>query len=213
MPNDQCVVKEVLEPTLVIDIEESVTSLVEVECPTTHISIEECTNNIIEIETGDGGGLGDVEVSIVETPTCIIEIEERILSVEFIESVVINEAPGGGDVEAICGSAVGATTVAVNRVVALLPDGRIEHADKDNPDHHCATLGVSKQSGAIGSLVNFVKFGKLSGAAFGSIGETFFLGNDGFLLSTAPTSGAWIEIGTQETANTIHIDIQQPVIL
>lgn len=212
MSNNDCIVKEVVEPSLVIDIEESLTSLVEIECPESIIEIEECCTRLIEIETGEAGGIGDVEVTVEENTTCIIEIEQKVLSIEFIESVIINEGDGGGDTDNVICELVAGETITVNHVVAVAPDGTAVIADKDDPATYCNVIGISRQSAAIGSLVQIVKFGKLSGAAIGSIGENFFLGNNGQITSTIPTTGAWMPLGQQLTPFDLMVKIEDPII-
>ena len=100
----------------------------------------------------------------------------------------------------------------VNRAVVVDSNGQLLLADKDIADRRLQLVGVTKQSGTIGQLVEVVKFGTLTGASLGAVSDRLFLGNNGNLLSIAPTTGAWVEVGKQTGASEFHVDIQQSVI-
>jgi len=140
-------------------------------------------------------------------------IEEEIIRVVFFDQIVINNLGVSEEAKSIVNKfEVGPTTVNVNRVVVLRSDGKIEHADKDTTVDANDIFGVSRQSGPTGQLIDIVEFGKLTGAAIGSIGDNFFLGNNGLLISTAPTSGIWMFIGTQTAASELTINLGEPIL-
>lgn len=156
--------------------------------------------------------------------TIIIEVEKKVLAVDmpmqttiqidFPERITINNSNDPSpSIEAVIEEYEAANSINVNRAVALLPDGRIVHADKDTPMHNLDVIGVSKTSGAVGQLVTVVKFGKLTGASFGPVSSNFFLGNNGQLLSSAPTNGNWLSIGIQETLSEFFVNIGESIVL
>lgn len=142
--------------------------------------------------------------------TTVVSLTEQFFEVVFPCQLTINKNFAGGNNESIVCELEAATAINVNRVVVIRSDGRIEHADKDTITHGLDVIGMSRQSAAIGQLVEVVKFGKLSGAGFGTPGDNFWLGNDGVLLSSPPTSGFWLFMGTQMTGSEFLVRIGEP---
>lgn len=199
---------EIEVPTLIIEIEEKLNSIVEVQNDVLIIEIVEECNQIVEIITP---GTSDLDITIEEKKICIIEVVKKELIIEFVEQVVINN-PAGDVGETLQKDYVANSQINANRVVALRPDGEIEHADKDNVDHQCNVLGIAKNSGAIGAVVTVVKFGTVTGASIGTIAQDFFLGNNGNLTLVAPTSGIFQHIGEQVTATEFNVNLGEQII-
>jgi hypothetical protein len=172
------------------------------------VIIEESLNCLVEI----GTIANQNEIIISEEQVSLVEIQEQTLEIVFPCSITINQTGTGGDGEAVISTYEAASQINVNRAVAIRSDGRIEHADKDNPANELDVIGISRQSGAIGSLIEVVEFGKLSGASFGAVGDNFFLGNNGQLVNTAPATGTWLNVGTQTSASEFLVKIGESII-
>lgn len=154
-----------------------------------------------------------------EEPVYVVELHEQVCQVvEVVKTelevvmpchITINEAAENSGESLIC-ELEAAETVNTNRVVGVDINGQIFHADKDSLDDALDIVGVTRQSGTIGQLVEVVKFGKLSGASLAQPGDNFWLGNDGVLLTNPPSTGDWLFIGTQLASGDILIRIGEP---
>ena len=187
------------DETILIEIESEVLAF---DMPIQDVVLIEVSNNNLQLE------IVDCKILEVELPT------KDIIQIDFPAQVIINNT---GDpspsIQAVIEEYEAASQVNINRVVALRPDGRIEHADKDTLNHNLDVIGVSKTSGAMGQLITVVKFGRLTGASFGAVSENFFLGNNGQLTSVAPVSGNWLNIGIQETLNEFFVNIGESILI
>jgi len=103
--------------------------------------------------------------------------------------------------------------IIVNRLV-YVEDGLAYHADKDTPSKASAVFGLAVQSATTGSQFDILTFGERVDGSFGypSSGD-LFLGNNGQLLTTAPTSGTLVHVGAITSSTSIIINIQEPLIL
>lgn len=162
---------------------------------------------VIEIPQGDA-----VCAEIHTSLNYLVEVEKETLVIEFPDTVVIQEGTGNSEnSESIICSHEAGEQINVNRAVSIGTDGRIYHADKDDDELVCDIVGVTRQSGSIGSQVEIIKFGKLMGATFGPIGANLYLGNVGQLTETPPTSGMWLYVGTQVGATEFFVKIGEPI--
>ena len=139
----------------------------------------------------------------------LFEVEKSYLEIVMPCHITINES-GEGSGDALVCEFEAAEAVNVNRVVAIDANGRIFHADKDNLDDALDIVGVTKQSGAIGQLVEVVKFGKLGGASLATPKDNFWLGNNGALVTSPPSTGDWLFVGVQLANGEILIRIGEP---
>jgi hypothetical protein len=143
-----------------------------------------------------------------------ISIAEQVVELEIIEQLIINNPdidPPTEDSDAIVCELEADSQININRVVELLPNGRIQHADKDTTTDACDIIGWSKESGAAGQMVKVVKLGILTGGAYGPIGNNYFLGNNGQVTNTAPTTGIWVNVGLQLKDTIIYVKIDEPI--
>ena len=158
--------------------------------------------------------MSDIIVEIQKTPLVAIEIEKKILSLDLPNRVIINNgSQNQANTDAIVRSYEAASPINVNRALVLLSDGRVAHADKDNPAHNLDVVGVSRTSGTTGQSVEVVEYGLLTGATFGAISENFFLGNNGQLTSVAPSSGNWLNVGMQISASEFFVNISDSILI
>jgi hypothetical protein len=98
--------------------------------------------------------------------------------------------------------------ILVNRLV-YATGGLIYHADKDTPSK-TKVIGLSTQSVSSGGSVEILTFGEKFDGSFGfpSSGN-LWLGSNGQLVTTAPTSGTLVLVGTITSASSLIINIQQ----
>jgi hypothetical protein len=187
--------------------------------------INQTVNTIVEsgpvsLEVNsDCVGLIELPVEVLELEVLNeiteLEVQNEVVELEIIEQLIINNPdidPPTEDTDAVVCSFEADSQINVNRAVVLLPNGRIEHADKDTTADACDIIGVSRQSGAAGQFVDVVKFGKLTGAALGGIGNNYFLGNNGLLVTTPPATGIWLQLGVQMENTVLFVKLSEPII-
>jgi hypothetical protein len=101
--------------------------------------------------------------------------------------------------------------LSTHRVVYIKSDGTIDHADKDAAIDFNDILGFTTNNALAGQEVEVVVFGRLEGAALGSVASSYWLGNNGQVVTTAPTSGIVLSVGTQMSASDVFVKLGQPI--
>ena len=158
----------------------------------------------------------EIAVRFGDDPAALtrVVITDTRLAVKFVQALTINNPdptpPATDTPTVLCRMELGAN-VNINRVLALLPDGRVVHADKDTPAHCGQVIGFSHQSGVTGEIIDVVKFGLLTSATLGSIGTDFVLGNNGQLITTQPASGFLLHVGLQLSGIDFFVKIDEPI--
>jgi len=101
-------------------------------------------------------------------------------------------------------------TLGGNRAVTVNSSGQLVYPDTTQVNSWC--LGVTKHSALIGELVQVQIFGSHTEPSWSWIaGESIFLGTNGVLTQTQPTTGQLIVVGTSQTPTRIFIDINPPI--
>lgn len=156
-----------------------------------------------------------IAVRFGDDETCLtrVVVKDTKLAVKFAQQIVINNTidPTIGEAESVFCQLEAGANINVNRALALLPDGRVVHADKDTPAHCGQVIGFSAQSAVTGEMLKVVKFGVLSSATLGSIQDVFVLGNNGQLITTQPLSGFMLHVGIQLSGTDFFVSIKEPI--
>jgi ligand-binding sensor domain-containing protein len=146
------------------------------------------------------------------------EIDEQQGPINSINQViyVINQVIG--DINACLEEISGSNTeehtsdvgITAGQVVYIKSDGKIDLADKDAAIDFNDVLGVANNSATAGNPVTVVTSG-LATVALGSVADTFWLGNSGGVVTTAPTSGTILKIGVQSSSTDITVKMDRPL--
>jgi hypothetical protein len=125
--------------------------------------------------------------------------------------------PGGGsssaNANAVTIAYAAGESITINRMVTAR-DGLLFTADKDNAADAKHVVGLSLQSASIGEPVEVLLLGERIDGSFTYSGdEGLFLGADGRLETTAPTTGVLVRVGAVTSPTSINISIQQPIVL
>jgi hypothetical protein len=103
--------------------------------------------------------------------------------------------------------------VSGERVVRLTANGTVEYASNE-PGGYQNSAGLTKHSAIEGQPVQIASFGDYE---FNGWNWTpllpIFLGVDGFITQTPPTSGVSLQVATAISATKIFIKIGEPIIL
>lgn len=100
--------------------------------------------------------------------------------------------------------------VTVGQVLYIKSDGKVALADKDAAIDFNDVIGMAGNSATIGNPITVVLFGKAT-VNLGSVSDTFWLGNAGAVVTTAPTSGTILHVGTQTSTTEVFVKLNSPI--
>ena len=120
--------------------------------------------------------------------------------------------PPGTDVGILTPVTLG-ENVDATRVIAVV-GGLGYLADKDTVAHTNAVIGISVASGLAGNAINVQTGDELTELAWSwDTTKVIWLANSGLFTQVYPTTGFVQQIGKPITSNTMHIDIDRPMVL
>ncbi len=108
-------------------------------------------------------------------------------------------------------SITAAITLGGNRVVIMTPTG-CQYADKDTPSHIGKVVGVTTQAVTSGNVANVMPSGTLNGFSGLVAGTTYYLGNNGNIV-TAVSTGISQQIGVAYSSDALIISLSQPILI
>jgi len=115
---------------------------------------------------------------------------------------------GSSYVYRVCGE-----DIIVNRLV-YIDNGLVYHSDKDTYSKAESIFGLAVQSVSSGGSIQILTFGERIDGSFGYPNNgALFLGSNGQLTTTPPTSGTLVHVGAITSPTSIIINIQEPLIL
>lgn len=104
--------------------------------------------------------------------------------------------------------------LSAKKVVVINSSGKIVYADKDTPSHQNIVWGMTKVALADASSGDIRVSGYVENTAWTwTLGSPVFLGNNGELTQTVPTTGFLLVLGFPITATSMFLRIEKPVIL
>ena len=100
-----------------------------------------------------------------------------------------------------------------HRVVAIVGN-QATYADKDTSAHYATVRGITTGAVLIGNTATIQVQGPMSEPSWSwTPNEPIYLGSNGQLTQTVPTTGAIIQIAVADTATQIMIDRKMPIII
>lgn len=120
---------------------------------------------------------------------------------------------GAGGVDNRFVSHVAASALSGNRAVCLDNSGELIYADHATLAHKSKVLGLTTGAISGGATGTVQVAGVMTEAGWAwTPGAAIYLGVNGALTETAPTTGFVLVIGFAETATAIFIDIKEPTV-
>lgn len=102
-------------------------------------------------------------------------------------------------------------TVSALKVVTATSQTNLKLADKSSFTD-AQSLGVSISSGNMGEKIKFVSFGQIDDSSFNfPLKEPLFLGDNGLITATPPTTGFVTTVGYSLGLGSIFVDIEEPI--
>lgn len=151
---------------------------------------------------------------IVSRPQLSIE-SPSVVNLDVVEGVeLVALGPfvyaGGGSVQTVTGNA--GENVSALRVVQS--DGSdLFYADSSTPGHASRIVGVSITSATTGNSLTVQTSGLLSDPSFSFSPGAVYVGSNGVLTSTPPSSGFLCIVGTSVTPTSFVVNLSTPIIL
>lgn len=100
-----------------------------------------------------------------------------------------------------------------HRVVVVF-DSSIDYADKDNPSHTQIVSGITTSAVNIGEDVLVTISGDVEEVSWTwELNKPIFLGNNGLMTQTVPSTGFLLQIGYPVSATKMIVDIKMPISL
>lgn len=107
---------------------------------------------------------------------------------------------------------IAAQDLSGHRAVAVTTSALVDYADKDTPAHHSSVLGIINTAATIGSPVFIQTQGLITEPSWNwTMDELIYLGNNGMLTQTYPTTGFLLKIGTVVDPTAIYVNIGETV--
>ena len=106
-----------------------------------------------------------------------------------------------------------ATILSGHRVIATDVNGEAIYADKDTPSHVGKVLGICTHAAIAGATIVIQAFGEFTEPTWNwTAGSPIYLGANGTLTQTPPTTGFLLEVAFALTSTSIFISIKQPFV-
>jgi hypothetical protein len=151
------------------------------------------------LQRGNGGHLPDTGLEISD----INDLEDTLANLSIPSS-------GGQLSDALPASA----NLSALRAVAINDSGQLIYADAAMAAHAYRVVGVLTTAVTTGNTAQVLQGGKASDSSWGwARGTPIYIGGNGVLTQTAPSSGFILQIATVVSSQSIFVEIQDPFLL
>jgi len=107
---------------------------------------------------------------------------------------------------------VAATNLSAFKVVYDIGDGSVNYASSDVTTHAGDILGVTLHAANSGANAIVIRQGQIIDPTLGLTVGTLFLGNNGAIVSSPPSTGMLVQVGKASTSGVAVIDVQPAII-
>jgi hypothetical protein len=107
---------------------------------------------------------------------------------------------------------VAATNLSAFKVVYDVGDGSVNYASFDVTAHASNVLGVTLHAANAASNVVVIRQGQIIDPTLGLPVGTLFLGSNGAIVSSPPSTGMLVQVGKASTSGIAVIDVQPAII-
>jgi hypothetical protein len=109
---------------------------------------------------------------------------------------------------------VAGTALSGHRVVVIHPDNKAYYADHDIMDDVPRVMGITTQAASENNPIGILVFGEMIEPSWNwQEGKAIFLGSNGVLTQTPPTTGFLMEVAFAVTPQKIMVEIKPAIVL
>ena len=106
------------------------------------------------------------------------------------------------------------TALSGQRIVSVYPDGSAHYSDHDILEDVPRVMGVTMTAASTGNAVGILVFGEMIEPTWSWIeGKAIFLGANGFMTQTPPSTGFQMEVAFAVTPQKIMVEIKPAIVL
>ena len=150
------------------------------------------------------GDTGGDEVTYSADITTVNVVPSQVVTV-----LVPTGAPGTAGQSTTGIERLAAIPLSGQRAVATNASGQFIYADKDTIAHAQSTIGITTGAVSAGQSVTAIALGPMTEPSWNwTPGQVIFLGNDGQLTQTPPTTGVLLILGKAVTPTQIFVCVQ-----
>lgn len=121
--------------------------------------------------------------------------------------------PPGASGDATTIARTAAIALSGHRAVATNADGDFVYADKDTAAHASCTIGITTGAASQGASASAIALGPLTENSWNwTPQQLIFLGSNGVLTQSAPTTGFVLVLGKAVSPTTVFVQIQSAFI-
>lgn len=128
-----------------------------------------------------------------------------------ITDVAIGPAGPAGGASTLTLTAPGA--IGGHRAVVPNGDGTLAYADSQNPAHFGKVVGFTLNAGSVGDPVSVAVSGEVTEPSWAWVPGEVYLGSNGLLTQTAPTTGFVQVMGIATTPTRMVVGLRAPILL
>lgn len=190
------------------------------------LEIAEVMENIVQVVEEESAVSRDpdpeVRLSVIPPPAQAVEVEETKEIVEVSgEQVVIIEpssvglqGPPGQPGDLIVTDYLAGEALGGHRCVIVRMDNKVYYGDHSNLSHFNRVLGITTGAAAKDDPASVRVGGEMTEPSWNwDLDKFIYLGSNGLLTQTPPTTGFLLELGWPINRTTMMVDIKQPVFL
>lgn len=144
----------------------------------------------------------------------LIEIVEEVTDVSIGDDNLLIESIEQGEPGASISilTYVAGVVLGGHRAVLVDVSGSAIYADKDTPSHYASVIGITTASAGIGASVPIQTFGELTEGSWTWTAKLpIYLGANGTLTQTPPSTGFQLMLGFAISTTKIFIDIKEAI--
>jgi hypothetical protein len=154
----------------------------------------------------------EVVVYLYESDTVSLDLMQTVPALSLVLSNVLIVTPSGPATYVYI-NMVASQNISIHTVVAPDGTGGVVYATNNNPSQVGKPMGIAWNSATSGNQVQVITTGEVDESTWNWNPGEVYLGINGGLTQTPPTSGILQVIGVALTATRLSVGIQLPIIL
>lgn len=148
--------------------------------------------------------------------TKTLQLKNNFTSKQLLDSVILDienlkNPLSFNNYDQIILSIIAGETINSPRAI-MIKNSQAFHFNPSDENNYHNFIGISNNSATKDSLVYIIKSGKLNSQNSFIQDSTYWVGNNGLLTTTIPTSGIQLEVGYAIDNNNLFVTFENPII-